>query len=123
MTNSKSFNKSPKKGDLYHALMDSILEDENVMDEGVAGKLKKRKPDDADKDEPKSSGKSAKAEELVVEVIDTKMPHNQGSDLGNTDDQPNIEVALKSDWFKKPERPSTPYPDWNARKYFNFSPP
>ncbi|GKC17173.1 hypothetical protein Tco_1013955 [Tanacetum coccineum] len=47
------------------------------------------------------------------------MPHNQGSDLGNTDDQPNVKAASKHDWFKKPERPSTPDSDWNARKYID----
>nr|GEX47171.1 hypothetical protein [Tanacetum cinerariifolium] len=41
---------------LYHALMESILEDEDVMDKGVADKLKKRKHDDADKDEGPSAG-------------------------------------------------------------------
>ncbi|GKB39097.1 hypothetical protein Tco_0884039, partial [Tanacetum coccineum] len=48
MTKSKSFNKSLKQRALYHALMESILEDKDAMDEGVADKLKKRKPDDAD---------------------------------------------------------------------------
>ncbi|GJX08702.1 hypothetical protein Tco_0196634 [Tanacetum coccineum] len=48
MTKSKSFNKSPKKRALYHDLMESILEDEDAMDEGVADKLKKMKQDDAD---------------------------------------------------------------------------
>ncbi|GKE03079.1 hypothetical protein Tco_1391062 [Tanacetum coccineum] len=33
--------------------------------------------------------------------------------MGNTDDQPNVEAASKYDWFKKPERPSTPDSDWN----------
>ncbi|GJX10405.1 hypothetical protein Tco_0200264 [Tanacetum coccineum] len=57
MTNkSKSFNKIPKQRALYHALMKSILEDEDAMDEGVADKLKKRKPNDADKDEGPSAG-------------------------------------------------------------------
>ncbi|GJR33413.1 hypothetical protein Tco_1109645 [Tanacetum coccineum] len=46
MTKSKSFNKSPKQRALYHDLMESILEDENVMDKDVADKLKKRKQDD-----------------------------------------------------------------------------
>ncbi|GKG21969.1 hypothetical protein Tco_0384564, partial [Tanacetum coccineum] len=39
-----------------HALMESILEDEDAMDEGVADKLKKRKHDDDDKDEGPSAG-------------------------------------------------------------------
>ncbi|GKE92809.1 hypothetical protein Tco_1573904 [Tanacetum coccineum] len=38
------------------------------------------------KSQPKSSGKSAQAEELVFEVADTKMPLNQGDYVGNTDD-------------------------------------
>ncbi|GKD27985.1 hypothetical protein Tco_1234199 [Tanacetum coccineum] len=50
MTKSKSFNKNHKHRALYHALIESILEDEDAMDKGVADELKKRKPDDADKD-------------------------------------------------------------------------
>ncbi|GJW35033.1 hypothetical protein Tco_0057953 [Tanacetum coccineum] len=69
------------------------------------------------KSQPKSSGKFAQAEESMFEAADTEMPQNEGSDLGNTNDQPNVEAALKHDWFKKPERPSTLDPDWNARKY------
>ncbi|GKA29312.1 hypothetical protein Tco_0715557 [Tanacetum coccineum] len=56
MNKSKSFNKSPKQRSLYHALMESILEDEDAMDEGVTDKLKKRKQDDADKDKGPSAG-------------------------------------------------------------------
>ncbi|GKD91267.1 hypothetical protein Tco_1366774, partial [Tanacetum coccineum] len=41
---------------LYHALIESILEDEDAMDKGVADKLKKRKPDDVDKDEDPLAG-------------------------------------------------------------------
>nr|GEU52887.1 uncharacterized mitochondrial protein AtMg00810-like [Tanacetum cinerariifolium] len=59
------------------------------------------------KSQPKSSGKSAQAEESVFETADTKMPQNQGSDIGNIDDQPKVEAASMHDWFKKPERPST----------------
>ncbi|GJW95063.1 hypothetical protein Tco_0174735 [Tanacetum coccineum] len=84
MTNSKSFKRSLKQRDLCHALMESILEDEDAIDEGVADKLKKRKQDDVDKDEglpldqtegtksqSKSSSKSAQAEEIVFETGDT----------------------------------------------------
>ncbi|GKC11157.1 hypothetical protein Tco_1007939 [Tanacetum coccineum] len=56
MNKSKSFNKIPKQRALYYALMESILKDEDAMDEGFADKLKKRKPDDADKDEDPSAG-------------------------------------------------------------------
>ncbi|GJZ28687.1 hypothetical protein Tco_0573334 [Tanacetum coccineum] len=51
MTKSKSFDRNPKHRALYHSLMESIIEDEDAMDKGVADKLKKRKPDDAERDE------------------------------------------------------------------------
>ncbi|GKA71486.1 hypothetical protein Tco_0777625 [Tanacetum coccineum] len=56
MTKSKSFNKIPKHRALYQALMELILEDEDAMDKGVADELKKRKPDEADKDVGPSVG-------------------------------------------------------------------
>ncbi|GJW46427.1 hypothetical protein Tco_0078073 [Tanacetum coccineum] len=90
---------------------------------GSKSKESKSSSSKGTKSQPKSSGKSAQAEELMFEVTDTEMPHNQVSDLGNTNDQPNIEAALKHDWFKKPERPLTSDPDWNARKSVDFRPP
>nr|GEU54000.1 hypothetical protein [Tanacetum cinerariifolium] len=50
MTKTKSFERNSKHKALYHAIIESILEDEDAMDKGVADKLKKRKPDD-DRDE------------------------------------------------------------------------
>ncbi|GJV77121.1 retrovirus-related pol polyprotein from transposon TNT 1-94 [Tanacetum coccineum] len=75
------------------------------------------------KSQPKSSGKSMQAEEPVFEVADTEMPQNQGSNLGNTDDQPNVEETSKHDWFKKLKRPPTPDLDWNVRQSIDFRPP
>ncbi|GJU83008.1 hypothetical protein Tco_1285373 [Tanacetum coccineum] len=76
-----------------------------------------------DKDLFESYGKSAQAEEPVFETADMEMPLNQGEDMGNTDDQPNVEAASKDDWFKKPERPPTPDLDWNTTKTIDFRPP
>ncbi|GJT89169.1 hypothetical protein Tco_1070886 [Tanacetum coccineum] len=134
MHESKSFNKHPANKTLYHALMESLIADENAIDQGVAALLKhkKRPHDDDDRDQdpparpdqglkkrktskdanlskkpkstgsskdttpsqPKSNGKSAQAEETVFEAEDIDMPLNQGDDLGITDEQPNVEVAL-----------------------------
>ncbi|GJZ25975.1 hypothetical protein Tco_0570228 [Tanacetum coccineum] len=58
--------------------------------------------------QPKLTGKSAQAEETVFEAEDIDMLLNQGDDLRNTDEQPNVEVAPKQDWFKNPARPPTP---------------
>ncbi|GKD23878.1 hypothetical protein Tco_1225581, partial [Tanacetum coccineum] len=87
----------------------------------------KRDREDKDKDEDppagsnqglkkqKTSKDSAQAEELVFEIADTEMPQNQEGDLGNTDDQPNVEETSRDDWFKKLERPPTPDLDWNTK--------
>ncbi|GKC34339.1 hypothetical protein Tco_1046723, partial [Tanacetum coccineum] len=68
------------------------------------------------KPQSKSSGKSAQAEEPVFETADTKMLQDQGDNMGNTQDQPNVEEVSKNDWFKKPKRPPTPDYDWNVGK-------
>ncbi|GJS29827.1 hypothetical protein Tco_0490447 [Tanacetum coccineum] len=72
------------------------------------------------KSQPKSFGKSVQVEEPVFETPDTKVPQDQG---GDTKDQPNVKEAAKHDWFKKPERPPTPDPNWNAGKQIDFRPP
>nr|GEU84965.1 hypothetical protein [Tanacetum cinerariifolium] len=89
MTETNSFNKNTKHKALYHALMESILEDEDAIDKGVADKSKKRKPDD-----------------------------NLGEDMCNTDEPPIVKADLK-DWFKKTKRPHTSDPEWNKCKTFD----
>ncbi|GJV43081.1 hypothetical protein Tco_1427617 [Tanacetum coccineum] len=140
MHESKSFSKHPANKTLYHALIESLIADENAIDQGVADLIKhKKRPhknDDRDQDPParpdqvlkkrktdkdagplknpkstgsskdtkrsqqKLTGKSVQAEEIVFEATDTDMPFNQGDDMGNTDEQPDVEVAPKADWFK-----------------------
>ncbi|GJU06188.1 hypothetical protein Tco_1122618 [Tanacetum coccineum] len=118
---------------LYHALMELILEDEDAMDKGVADKLKKKKPDDADRDEcppdgsnqglkrAKTSKDSAQAEEIVFEAGDTQRPQNLGDDIGNTNEPPVVNLDPK-EWFKKPERPPTRDPEWNEGKIVDNKP-
>ncbi|GKD39402.1 hypothetical protein Tco_1259609 [Tanacetum coccineum] len=78
-----------------------------------SSKLKKSKSSlsKGAKSQWKTSEKSVQAEEPMFETADTKMIQDQGGDLGNTEDQPNVEEASKHDWFKKPERPPTLDPD------------
>nr|GEW24425.1 hypothetical protein [Tanacetum cinerariifolium] len=59
---------------------------------------------DTTQSQSKSTGKSTQAEETVFEVEDTNMSLNQGDDLGNTDEQPNVKADPKHDWFKKPAK-------------------
>ncbi|GKD12331.1 hypothetical protein Tco_1196738 [Tanacetum coccineum] len=72
--------------------------------------------------QPKSTSKSVHAEETVYEAKATKTPQNQGDDLGTTNEQPNVEAALKYDWFKKPKRPLTPNLEWNVGKLVDNGP-
>ncbi|GJT76389.1 hypothetical protein Tco_1043114 [Tanacetum coccineum] len=100
MTKSKSFNKSLKQRALYHVLMESILKDEDAMDEGVADKLKKRKSYDTDKDKGPSAGsdqggKSTQAAETVFEVRDTQGQQNLREDTSNIDELPVVNVDPK----------------------------
>ncbi|GJT74088.1 hypothetical protein Tco_1040813 [Tanacetum coccineum] len=137
---SQSYRAAKQHRDLYDALVKSYQLDKDLFDSyGKMYSLKRGREDkDKDEDPPagpdqgsskgsksksESSGKSAQAEEPVFETADTEMPQDQGDDMGNTEDQPNVEEASKHDWFKKPERPPTPDRDWNAGKQIDFRPP
>ncbi|GJW78737.1 hypothetical protein Tco_0140419 [Tanacetum coccineum] len=90
---------------------------------GSMSKESKSSSSKGSKSQSKSSGKSAQVEEPVFETADTEMQQDQGDDLGNTKDQPNVEEASNHDWFKKPKRPPTLDRDWNVGKQIDFRPP
>ncbi|GKG35941.1 hypothetical protein Tco_0443619, partial [Tanacetum coccineum] len=58
MHKNKSANRNPANYRLYHALMKALIEDENVMDKGVADTVKdhKRKHDGDDDDDDDDEG-------------------------------------------------------------------
>nr|GEV22133.1 hypothetical protein [Tanacetum cinerariifolium]GEX36739.1 hypothetical protein [Tanacetum cinerariifolium]GEX36741.1 hypothetical protein [Tanacetum cinerariifolium] len=90
MTKTKSFNKNTKHKALYHALMESILEDEDAMDKGVADKSKKRKPDDADRDEgpPVRPNQGLKRKKTGKDDEPSKKVKSIESSKGTTKSQP-----------------------------------
>ncbi|GJX78133.1 hypothetical protein Tco_0324944 [Tanacetum coccineum] len=102
----KSFKRNPANHRLYHALMEALIEDENIMDKGVADTMKghKRKHDDDDEDplarpnqgktptKGSKTSKSAPAKEPVEEPI---------------------AETMNPKWFKQPSRPPIPDPEWN----------
>ncbi|GJR06952.1 hypothetical protein Tco_0529936 [Tanacetum coccineum] len=90
---------------------------------GFKSKESKLSSSKGSKSQSKSSGKSTQVEEPVFETANTKMTQDQGDDMGNTKDQPNVKEASNYDWFKKPERPPTLDRDWNVGKQINFRPP
>ncbi|GJZ02616.1 hypothetical protein Tco_0520577 [Tanacetum coccineum] len=112
----------------------SIVEDENAMDKGVADRKKTSKETEPSKktkstrtskgttkSQPKFTGKSAQAEDTLFETADTQVPQNPREDMGNTS-EPTIVKANQKGWFKKPERPPTPNPEWNKRKTVDDGP-
>ncbi|GKD73146.1 hypothetical protein Tco_1331428 [Tanacetum coccineum] len=75
---------------LYHALMESILEDEDAMDKGVADKSKKRKPDDADRDEGPlvRSNQGLKRKKTSKDAKPSKKAKSTKTSKGTTKSQP-----------------------------------
>nr|GEU58267.1 hypothetical protein [Tanacetum cinerariifolium] len=96
MTKTKSFNKNTKHKALYHALMESILEDEDAMDKGVVDKSKKRKPDDADRDEglPAGSNQGLKKKKTSKDTKPSKKAKSFETSKGTTKSQPNLLTSL-----------------------------
>nr|GEU35894.1 hypothetical protein [Tanacetum cinerariifolium] len=70
---------------------------------------------DASQSQHKSSGKSAHAEEPSHIVEDSGMQQDQEFVTRDNDEQPADKEVTKVDWFKKPEQPLTPDPDWSKR--------
>ncbi|GJV53559.1 hypothetical protein Tco_1449300 [Tanacetum coccineum] len=134
MTKSKSFERNSKHKALYHALMESILADEDAMDKGVADIQKKRKPDDADRDEdpPARPDQGLKRRNTSKDTKQSKKAKSIRTSKGTTKSQPKSTSksaqaeetmfeagdtqADPKDWFKKPERPPTPDLEWNEGK-------
>ncbi|GKG43458.1 hypothetical protein Tco_0480142, partial [Tanacetum coccineum] len=58
-------------------------------------KVSKSSSSKGSKSQSKSFGKSTQAKELVFETTDTEILQDQGDDLGNIEDQPNVKESSK----------------------------
>ncbi|GJV73363.1 hypothetical protein Tco_1493358 [Tanacetum coccineum] len=136
MTKSKSFNKSPKQRALYHALMESILKDEDVMDERVVDKLKKRKPDNANKDKGPStrSDRGLKRRKTSKDTKPSKKANSTESSKGTSKSQPKStgksaqaeEAAFEARDTQEPQNQGQDMGNTinlMSRKIVNFRPP
>ncbi|GJW90684.1 hypothetical protein Tco_0168237 [Tanacetum coccineum] len=109
MQKSKSYRAAQEYRDLYDVVVKSYKLDNDLFESYGKAYSLNRDHEDKDKDEDplagsdqglkrrKTSKDSTQAEESVFETADTEMLHNQGSNLGNIDDQPNVEAASKPD--------------------------
>nr|GEW90807.1 ribonuclease H-like domain-containing protein [Tanacetum cinerariifolium] len=116
---SKSYQAAPKHRELYDVLKRKTSK-EAEPPKGSKSKESKTSSSKGTKSQPKSSGNSVQAEELVFETADTEMPQDH---RGNTEDQPNVEVNPTDDWFKKPNKPLIPDRAWNDGKSVDSRPP
>ncbi|GJT45713.1 hypothetical protein Tco_0954428 [Tanacetum coccineum] len=125
MRENKSYEKHPTHQALYDAVMQSIILDEDDMEKAKIVEpptQKKRQHDDKNQDPPARSDQGLKKRKTSKDVELSKKPTSVGDDLGNTDEQPNVEAAPKHDWFKKPQRAPTPDPEWKKGKSVDNEP-
>ncbi|GKB26411.1 hypothetical protein Tco_0865812 [Tanacetum coccineum] len=74
---------------------------------------------DASQSQHKSSSKFVHVEEPSYTIEDSGMQQDQEFITGDNDEQPTDKEVTKVDWFKKPERPPTPDPDWKPPTSFD----
>ncbi|GJX19426.1 hypothetical protein Tco_0222103 [Tanacetum coccineum] len=123
----KSYLRADYKIELYDALVKSYNTDKDLFESYGDVYSLKRDQDEKDKDQDPSArsdrGTKEKSQARKMSHLEIQSPRILRNDMGYTDDQPDIEAASKSDWFKKPKKPPTPDPEWNARKTIDFRPP
>ncbi|GJT94655.1 hypothetical protein Tco_1090173 [Tanacetum coccineum] len=125
----KSYEKHPTHQALYDALMQSMILDKDGMEKAKTFETptqKNRQHGDRDQDPPTGSDQGLKKRKTSKDAEPSKKPKSTGlskrDDTGNTDEQPDVEVVTKNDWFKKPARPPTPDPEWNKHKSVDDGP-
>nr|GEU63456.1 putative reverse transcriptase domain-containing protein [Tanacetum cinerariifolium] len=114
-----------KQSALYHALMESIREDADAIYESVADKLKKRKLDDADKDEGPSAGSDREPpQKWISKIAQAEKPPLSFDELMSTPIDFSARVELEYN-FEECYKSVTYRLDWNnpvGKEYpFNLS--
>nr|GEY88705.1 hypothetical protein [Tanacetum cinerariifolium] len=123
----KSIHRSNEQMNLYKALVEAYESDKIILDTyGDTVMLKRRRDDDADKDEEPSVGsdrgskrrregkkpdESTKAEELMQTTHEMEEPSHLEFETG-ADDQPIVEPSQHPEWFSQQKKPPTPDRDW-----------
>nr|GFB25230.1 hypothetical protein [Tanacetum cinerariifolium] len=134
MERNKSFNVADYKRELYDALAKSYNTNKDIFESYGEVFSLKRIRDDKDKYQDPSVGsdrgtkrrksskdvvssidssKSAHAEEPSHIIEDSGMQQDQEFIMRDNDKQLADKEVTKAEWFKKPERPPTPDPNWS----------
>nr|GEX18090.1 hypothetical protein [Tanacetum cinerariifolium] len=114
-TSSGSRNTSLERN-LYKAFVEAYKSDKIILDTyGDAVTLKRRRDDDADKDEEPFAGpdRGSKRRREGKEPESASAPKEKATRSVGADDQPIIESSQHPEWFSQQKKPPTPYRDWN----------
>nr|GEX90685.1 hypothetical protein [Tanacetum cinerariifolium] len=123
------------KNKLYVALVESYNTNKDLFITCGEVFTLKRSRDDSVKDRDpsarsdqgtkrrKSSMKAESSKDSSHTVDDSRVQRDKEFDRSNNDEQLVGKEVSKEHWFKKPERPPTPYSDWNKRQHVDFRPP
>nr|GEX48165.1 ribonuclease H-like domain-containing protein [Tanacetum cinerariifolium] len=122
MEGNKSIHRSDEQRNLYKALVEAYESDKIILDTyGDIVTLKRRRDDDADKDEEPFAGsdRGSKRRREGKEPESTSAPREKASRTtgrstqGAADDQPIAEASQHPEWFQQQKKPPTPDRDWN----------
>ncbi|GJR49866.1 hypothetical protein Tco_1400387 [Tanacetum coccineum] len=130
MQKSNSYRAAQEHRDLYDALVKYYKIDKDLFESyGKAYYLKRDREDkDKDEDPPVGSDQGLKRRKTSKDVEPSKCSKSKelkSRSSKGTNSQPKSsgKSAQAEESFKKPERPPTPDPDWNAKKSIDFRPP
>nr|GEZ19539.1 hypothetical protein [Tanacetum cinerariifolium] len=143
MEGNKSIQRSNEQRNLYKAVVEAYESDKIILDTyGETVTLKRRRDDDADKDEEPSAGpdqeskrrregkepesasapietatrsadsESAFAKEPVQTTSQIEEPSHPEFDTG-AEDQPIVQSSQHPEWFSQQQKPPSPNRDWN----------
>nr|GEV22921.1 hypothetical protein [Tanacetum cinerariifolium] len=122
MEGNKSIHRSNEQMNLYKALVKAYESDKIILDTyGETVTLKRRRDDDADKDEEPSAGtdrgprdveKEKSQKEPMQTTFEMEEPSHPEFDT-SADDQPIVESSQHPEWFSQQEKPPTPDHGWN----------
>nr|GEZ30587.1 hypothetical protein [Tanacetum cinerariifolium] len=124
----KSIQRSNEQRNLYKALVEAYESDKIILDTyGETVTLKRRRDDDANKDEESSDGpdrgskrcregkepdESAFTEEPMQTTCQIEEPSHPEFDTG-AEDQPIVQSSQHPEWFSQQQKPPTLDRDWN----------
>ncbi|GJQ89096.1 hypothetical protein Tco_0000235 [Tanacetum coccineum] len=113
METNKSIDRSENHKNLYNVLVESYNSNKDIITSYGDVVILKRGQDDQDKGPLRWIRPRDKKKDICHTIKDSCIQQDQEFVMGDNNEQPADKEVTKAEWFKKPERPPTPDPDWN----------